>query len=290
MSTHFNCREILKMVRYGLNEYSDTKLDGTDTSGKFKNDYLLAKINQAQRYIYAKVFKRVPDQFLESVSLTGVNSVFTLPANFSILLWFRDDNGDRVYPITVDKLKRDTSDGSDRHYYRKGNTLVLDKDSVTSTYTLWYLKKCRNLTTGKALAGAATSITLATTASKLVDYYNGVTLEDETQDWVDTIDDYATTRVATISETAAANDYYGTVSELPEEFHDFIVGRTIMSINSEFPPNVKAVSSAQKTLWDDEFVAALQSYCGAQKDISIEEIVTDFSPMTPTFSGIITSD
>ncbi|MHC4648494.1 MAG: hypothetical protein ACYTBJ_23800 [Planctomycetota bacterium] len=290
MSTYQNAREILKSVRYGLNEYSSGKLDGTDVSGKFQNEYLMRKINEAQRYIYAKVFKRVPEIFLESVSLTGVNSVFTLPANFSVLKLFRDENGDKVLPIELDALKRTDSTGSARQYYRKGNTLVLDKDAVTETYTLWYLKKCRELTTGKASAGAATSMTLATTASKLVDYYNGMTFENETQDWVDTVDDYATTRVATISETAAANDYYGNVSELPEEFHDFIATRAVMLVNVEFPPNVKAVTSAQKVLWDDEFVAALQSYCGAPKDVPIEEIITDFSPATPTFGGIDTSE
>jgi len=290
MSTYLNAREILKDLRYELNEYSTARLNGTDTSGKFQNEFLIRKINQAQRFIYSKVFKRRPNDFLESVDLTGVNSVFTLPANFSVLVWFRDANGDKVHPIGVDRLKREDATGSARHYYRKGNTLVLDKDGITDTYTLWYLKKCRDLTTGMASAGAATSITLATTASKLVDFYNGVTLENETQDWVDTIDDYTTARVATISETAAANDYYGTVSELPEDFHYFIAPRAAMIINSGFPANTKTVSTAQVKLWEDEFIAALQAYCGAAEDVSIEEIITDFSPTTPTFGGIVTSE
>lgn len=288
MSTHLNCREILKSLRYGLNEFSIARLNGTDTSGKFQNEYLLRKINEAQRYIYTKVFKRKPYSFLASASLTGVNSVFTLPADFAKLLQFRDSNGDKVHPIEVEDFKRTSDTGSKRHYYRKGNTLVLDKTSVTDTYTLWYLKKCRVLTTGIASAGGALSITLATTASRLVDYYNNVTIENETQDWVDTIDDYTAGRVATISETAAASDYYGTVSDLPEEFHDFIASRAVMLVNSEFPPNVKNVSSAQKILWDEEFLSAIQSYCGAQEDIKVETLYTDFSPTSPAFGGIVT--
>ncbi len=287
MSTYLNCREVLKSVRYGLNEYSLAKLNGTDTSGKFQNEYLLRKINDAQRYIYTKVFKRKQNLFLASAALTGVDSVFTLPADFSILLQFRDANGNKVYPIDVDDLKRTGSTGSSRHYYRQGNTLVVDKDGITDTYTLWYLKKCRELTTGQAKAGGDLSITLATSSRKLPDYYNGVTLENETKDWVDTITDYATTRVATITETAAEDDYYGTVSELPEEFHDFIAPRAIMLLNAEFPPNVKKVSAAQKTLWDEEFLSTLQSYCGAANDIPVEDIYTDFSSSMPRIGGII---
>jgi hypothetical protein len=60
-----------------------------------------------------------------------------------------------------------------------------------------------------------------------------------------------------------------------------------MLINSEHPLGVTTVTAAQKTLWDDEFIAALQAFCGAQRDITIEEILTDFHPMTPAFGGIV---
>jgi hypothetical protein len=263
-----------------LSEYTLGYLQGTDTTGKYDNDYLLENLNRAYRVIWAKLSNRVQHEFLAAASLTGVNSVFTLPSDYGSLLLFVDDYGEQVFPMQVDNKHNTNSQGNDQYYYRNGNTLVLDKAGITKTYTLYYLKKPRNLTFGQASAGAATSMTLATKASKTVDFYNGQQVENITQDWVDTIDDYATTRVATISETAAASDWYGTVPEIPEAFHELIAPKAIHIIKAEFPLSQEKPSQAEIALWNDEFESALSSYAHTTRDVPMEEIFEDWQDVS----------
>ena len=101
-------------------------------------------------------------------------------------------------------------------------------------------------------------------------------MENETQDWVDTISDYATTRVATITETAAVNDYYGTISELPEPFHPLIVPYATMLLNVEHPVNTKDVIRAQKDIFNEMMQTTMSAYTDTSKDQDIEELFTDF--------------
>lgn len=293
--TYENCREIMRNLLYALNEYSDARLDGTDTSGRFNLGYLLQHINSAQDYIYNLVLRRKPKLFLAESSLTGVNSVFTLPSDLGRLRLFVDEKGDKIFPVDVDNLKRTDTVGSKQIYYRKGNTLVLDQDGVTDTYKVYYYRKPVKLNMGTASAGAAGSITLQATiplrASKLVDYYNNQLIENETQDWVDTITDYSTTRVATITETAVASDKYGTVSNLPEVFHALIMPRALMQINSEHPVNTKQVITAQKTLFDENLSEALKNYAShTDDDVDSEDIFADFHPPIPSYGGYIATE
>lgn len=289
MSTYKNAYQILTDVRLGLDEYSSGYLQGTDTTGHYSNEYLTKKINEAVRYLYAILFKRVPHEFLEETSLTGVNSVFTLPADFGKLIYFKDDNGYRVYPIGVSQFKTRDSDGSDRHYYRKSNTLVLDKTGVTSTYTLYYQRKCRDVHMGQASAGAATSMTLSSTyAPKVADYYNGMTVENITKDWVDTIDDYSAARVATISETAAASDWYGIVPDIPEPFHELIAPKTILAVRNEFPKVKRKPTRNDLNEFAEQLAFALNAFASADGDTPIDELFANYDDYG--VAGIIVDD
>ncbi|MDP2363733.1 MAG: hypothetical protein Q8M94_08185, partial [Ignavibacteria bacterium] len=129
---------------------------------------------------------------------------------------------------------------------------------------------------GMSSAGAALSLTLATTARKEADYYNDMTIENITDDWTDTISDYATTRVCTITQTGAASKYYGIVSELPEAFHHLIGPRAIILmrdiITSPEKPTVTGLKAFQEMLAE-----ALRSYAGTQHtDITWSSIFEDF--------------
>lgn len=275
MPTYENCYEILKNVRMGLNEYTSNMLNGTDTTGPHSNTYLVKQINNAQRYLYGILFQRIPEEFLEETTLTGVNSVYTLPWDFGRLLYFKNEAGRQVYPTSIKKLRLTNETGSDRLYYKKGNTLVLDKAGVTESYVLLYYKKPLDLEQGQAAAGAATSITLATSAKKIADYYNSQLIENITKDWVDTITDYSTARVATITETAAANDFYGTISNLPEMFHHLIAPKAIMLVKASSPVVQEKPSRQEISDWNEQLIETLRAFVGSD-DSDPEELFLDY--------------
>ena len=275
MSTYENCYEILGDVRRGLNEYTTGFHQGTDTTGPHSNSYLVKKINEAQRFLYAILILRIPGEFLQETTLTGVDSVYTLPWDFGRLLYFKNENGQQVFPINPKKLRLTEETGNDRLYYRKGNTLVLDKAGVTETYTLLYYRKPRDLEQGMASAGGAASITFATSAKKIADYYNGMTIENITKDWVDEIDDYTAARVATISETAAASDYYGIVSDLPEPFHFLIAPKAIQLIKTVSPVVQEKPSKQEISDWNNLLVETLKAFVGSD-DRDVEELFVDY--------------
>lgn len=275
MATYLNGYTLLEKLwiqLVGYNSNISSYLNGTDTTGPYSNSQVLDGINAAQQFLYNSLLTRIPYEFEEEVALTGVSSVYTLPADFGKLRLFRDSDGNQIHPISTNQRRKTSGSGNSNLYYRKGNTLVIDKSGVTEVCTLYYYRKCRDIHQGKATDGAATSITLATTAKKIDDYYNGLTLENITQDWVDTIDDYATTRVATISETAAADDYYGTVSDIPEPFHFLMIPRAVFEITGNYPVAKSKVSVSGVELFNQQFIGALRAYAGSALDTYPENV------------------
>jgi hypothetical protein len=229
MSIKSNCYDLVKTVRIGLNEYSDALLQGTDTTGAYRNDDILRKVNDAQKLFYSLVLGRDPQSFLTSTTLTGVASVYTPPSTFYRLYQLEDQYGSKVHRIDANLHRRPQNTGDQNYYYWMGNTIVIDRVGFTDTLTLWYYTKIRELTYGKASAGGVKSMTLNTDAKASADYYNNVTIENLTKGWVDTISDYSAARVATLAaETAAANDWYGTISELHEDFHSLIADKALL--------------------------------------------------------------
>ena len=261
MSTYLNCYEMVSLIRYELNDFSTAKLQGTDTSGPWKNDMIIRAINDAQMFVFDKLFPRKPYLFLTSATLTGVASVYTLPSDFYQLHRFEDANGVEAKEIPIDSRHEAAQTGSLWRFYRLGKTLVLDKDSITAPYTGWYYKRPRQITMGMSSAGGANSITLATSARAEVSYYVGMTIEDITADLTSAISAYTAARVATIVGTAATSQYYGIVSELPEEFHDLIYRRAAMKLKS-MPQSAVPVTPPEIKQFDEDMQAALDAYCG----------------------------
>lgn len=294
MPTYENCYTLVKSARQALNESdrsgNDAYTRGTDATGHYENSYIVDKINLSQEFIYDYLLKRIPEEFFETASLVGVDSVFTLPANFGKLLYFKDDRGLQVFPMRERDRRLESATGSDRLYTKRGTTLVLDKAGVTDTYTLFYHRKARDLDYGLSTAGGSLSITLATSAKKLVDYYNGMIIENISDDWVDTISDYTTGRVATIgTETGAASKYYGIVSDLPDQFHKFISPKAVLLIKRESPLSEEKPSNADEDSFLESIREAFRAYSGAPDDVEPGSIFEDFHP--PVTGGIrIVSD
>ncbi|KKM93377.1 hypothetical protein LCGC14_1209050, partial [marine sediment metagenome] len=259
-----------------LNEFSTAYVESTDTSGLYSNSFLLQQINTAQKYITSMLMKYKPEWYLKSSSATVTASVITLPGDFGYVRELKDENGYKVEASSIQILPVSGGTGTDNMYYHKGNTFVLNKSGVNKTYTLWYISKPREIHHGKATAGGALSITLATDGKLLADYYNGMTIENRTKAWVDVIDDYTAARIATISETAASNDWYGIVPELPEPFHHLIAPRASMTAKAKHPASQENPTKDEVADWINEVFDTYNAWAGAMGDESPEDIWTDF--------------
>lgn len=280
MPIHKNCYELVREVRQGLNEYDDALASGDDTVGAFRNDFIVTQINRAIRDLFALIARRKPNEFLKEQSLTAVNSVFTLPADYGKLILFRDDYGRKVYPIEQVERRLAEQTGSERLYYQKGRTLVLDRAGITSTYTLIYKSKPREIHLGKAQAGGVGSITLAPKSSILTaDHYNGMTIEDVTADFASEIIDYTAARVATITGTAVAGDLYGLVPEIPEWSHGLIAPKATIYCKL-LPSSKEPPGKAEVQLFNEQLIALFREYATADEDQDFESIFTSFEPKT----------
>jgi hypothetical protein len=269
-----NCYSILSQVRYGINEFSDNLVKATDTTGSFKNEELIRQINNAQYYLWAVLFGQFPEYFLTSASIAFSSSVATLPADCFKIKEVSDSDGYPLSPISVNQ--RHISGGSSHLYYRYGNSLRIDEDSVTETGTIWYYSRCRELDTGLTSAGGAASATLATTSKAIADYYNSMKIENVTDSTVDTITDYTAARVCTVSNTWAASKYYGIVSDLPEIFQPLISEYAILQLKKN-PKVPLQVTPADVALFGEMLREAMKSFAGTQNgDVSIDSIINDF--------------
>ena len=270
-----NAFEILSQVRLGINEYSEALVKGTDATGSFLNTELMRHINNAQYFLWSALFGQFPDYFLTSASLSIASSVASLPADCFKIKEVTDSDGYQIYPITLQGRHRNADTGSEHHYYRYGNTLRIDADSVTETGTLWYYSRCRELDTG---AASATN-TLATTAKAILSYYNNMMFENITDSTVDTITAYTAARVVTATVSLTSGDYYGIISELPEIFQPLIASRAIMTM--KMSPRVPiALSRADTELFAGELRAAMQSFAGTlNSDSDVNSLFNDFEPI-----------
>ena len=278
MPIYQNCFELVKEVRQGLNEYDDALALGDETSGAYRNDYIMREINKTIHELQALIARRRPNEFLTEVSLTGVNSVFTLPANFGKLILFRDNYGRKIQSMHQEERRLVSSTGTNRMYYQAGRTLVMDQAGITNTFTLIYKSMPRPIHQGRASAGALNSMTFDNDFAKPVaDYYNGMIVEDITADLTSTISDYSAARVATISGTAVADDFYALVPEIPEWAHVLIGPRTVIKLKSNIVSKAQPTRS-EKDDYTDLLLTTFRDFCSPDEDQDWEETFTSFEP------------
>ncbi|MDD5538443.1 MAG: hypothetical protein PHF12_05715 [Candidatus Omnitrophica bacterium] len=275
-----SCYEILQNMRYAILEHSEALVQGTDTTGAFQNSYLVSLINRAQNFLWSLLFKQMPELFQTSASLAFTSSLATLPWDCFKVLEILDADG---IPMTrIDYKERHVANytGSKYLYDRYGQTIRIDQDGVSETGTLHYYKRPRELTMGASSDGGALSLTLATAAKPIADYYNGMTIENVTDVWVDVIADYSAARAATLtSQTGAASKYYGIVSELPEEFHRLIEEKAVLDLKRHPKAPVK-LTQLDLDMFNDNLSAALSAFAGTfTGDANLDEIFNDFEPI-----------
>jgi hypothetical protein len=272
---HHNCYAMLEEVRTDLNEYNTALVQGSEV-GAYDNSDIVRKINQAQKYIWGLLFQRYPEMFLTSADVTGSSGSYTVPSDLYRLSHIINSDGEKISPISAKVKHLTNSTGSDYLYYRYGNTIVRDGGG-SSALTFFYYKTVKDLTQGMSSAGGALSLTLDTTAKPLADYYNGITIENITDGWSDTISDYSAARVCTITQTGAASKYYGTVSELPEPFHSLISRRATLMLKNTVtsPQDNKATEMSD---FREDLIETLRSYAGTREDVSLDEVFYSFEP------------
>ncbi len=275
-----NCYSILQNIRYAINEHSTALVNGTDTTGAFANSYIIDTINKAQFYIFSILFEQNPDMFLTSANLTFTNSIASVPSDcFKI----KDiENADGIPLSKIDMLERHPGvyDGDRYSYYRYGSSIRIDMDNISETGKIWYYKRLREITMGASSAGGALSLTLASTARGITDYYNNMTIENITDNWVDTITDYTSARVCTLAaQTGAASKYYGIVSELPEIFHGPLEERAIIQIK-QHPKAPFKVTPVDLQLNLSNIVQSMKSYAGTNTgEINYETMINSFGAL-----------
>jgi hypothetical protein len=269
---------MLEEIRTELNEYSTAYCQGTDTSGAYDNSDIVRKINRSQKFLFNMLFLRFPDLFLASSDVTGSSGVYTIPSDLYRLSHIVNSNGDKIYPINIKSKHLANNTGSDNLYYRSANTIVRDS-GISDALTFHYYKTVRDLTQGMSSAGGLKSLTLATTAKPIADYYNSVSLEDVSDGWVDTISDYSAGRVATITtSTGAASKYYGTISELPDVFHGLISKRATLDLQGKLI-SARHPSASDVSGFQEELIETLRAFTGSNHgDGSFSELFYDFEP------------
>lgn len=279
MGRYLNAYQIASDVREGVNEFSTAYLQGTDATGAFTNSKIQARINESVRFLWNLSFVRSPEDYLVSLAITPVNSLITLPANFMKLrrLEFTESK-QKIHKMELDEKAQGTgSKYRYRPYQRK--YLQLDQSGVGDSVTAWYFKRPRDIHFGQAVSGsAASALKMAATAVYEDDYYNGMVVEDITAGFNSEITDYVgSTKVATVTGTPSANDWYGLVPEIPEELHHLVAPKAILLLKNDpkspIKPTPKDIADFNELL-----ATTFSAYYGAStEDRSMEDIFLDLS-------------
>jgi hypothetical protein len=261
--TYENCYEILSEVRRGINEFTTAYVQGTDATGAYTNAQIFKAINDAQRYLYGLIVNRNPQLFFKSADLTPSAGRLTMPWDFYRIRRLENADGTRLVVEGLDQKPGDEESESSFHFYWQGGYIYMDDVSYSEVVKLYYVSKPRDIHSGMTSAGGALSATLdVAQAKKLIDYYNGMGIENITDVGApDTISDYTAALVAVVSGTWAASKYYGLVSELPEPFHGFIARRATLWMRSTYK-SLEKPTVMDIALFREDLNEALNSYFG----------------------------
>ncbi len=278
MTTPIHAYSLVEQIRYRLNDYTYDRLVELDPSAVFSNRLIHTAINKAQREIAAYINRRNPGLMMGEVNLAGANSVFALPPDFGNLLLFRDPAGRKVHKVAQDRRRLTQSTGSARLYYRKGNTLVLDRAGVSDIYSLIYRKVPRDVHNGMMQVDGSNYYLDSNHASTTLDYYNGMTLYDVTSGFDMEVTDY----LAAFLFTAASGDpmdedYYGIYPDLPAWSHQLLVERAWLDLAS-MPISLEKPTATDVARHQENLRLALLEFVTTDADDDVEEYFTSFEP------------
>ena len=199
------------------------------------DDDLLRKMNFSHRMRGMELMGEMGDWLVVSEDITPVSSVITLPSNCAKPVYLEHKGDEYEIPIVSsvrERRLRRTATGvsgffgaADLNAYLEKGTIVVNESGFGDQVTLWYQKRVPDLHAGTAAncAASALGFALANEPQYIADYYKGSYVEviDSTGGTIDIrseITAFAVVNaIATITGTPTDGDFYGTVSELPEE-------------------------------------------------------------------------
>lgn len=215
---------------------TDLRDNVSEASAKhWGDDDLLRKLNFSHRIRAMELMGEMGDWLVVSEDLTPSSSVITLPRECAKPVYMEHKADEYEIPIISSvrerRLRRTSTGvsgffgGADLNAYLEKGTIVVNEEGFGDQVTLWYQKRVPDLHAGVAANCAASTLgfALANEPQFIADYYKGAYVEviDSTSGAIDIRSEItvftAVNAIATITGTPTNGDYYGTVSELPEE-------------------------------------------------------------------------
>lgn len=231
-----NAYEMLELLRQNVGEVKEAH---------WSDRLLLRRLNAEQLEVARLVLDSPGDWLLkQSAALTPSSSLITLPTDCVRPAYLEEVSSGRNIPIRgtvrerrVGRQPGTTISAGTIEAYFKGAYLEVNMDSYTEPVYLWYQPRIIDLHAGEC--GNGTGATAIVFEGKnwpngQNDYYNNVYVEvrDKTSHVLNVralISDYVgstfTATIASPTATPEVNDLYGTVSQLPDELHNWIVIR-----------------------------------------------------------------
>jgi hypothetical protein len=268
-----NAYEMLEMLRDNVGEV---------TESHWTDKLLLRRLNIDQRETGRLCLDSPGDWLLKkSASISPSSNQLALPSDCVRPAYVEEVASGRTVPIRGSVRGR--AIGRDTEAYLIGNYLEINETSYTNACYIWYQQRIKDLHAGLCGAGTGAEAVVFEAAhwpSGADDYYNDVVVQvrdasDHVLNVNQVISDYVgLTFTATIASPAAApasGDFYGTVSELPEELHGLIVLRA----------TVKALAKPSSTFEKELFAFFINELKNAQKEAE-EFLATRLSASTYT--------
>lgn len=229
-----NCYEQITLLRELIVESGD--------AAHWKTFELLGRLNAAQRRLCLYIGMQPGGWLIKRTTVTPSDGEISFPSDCSKPVYLEEVSSGKPisFGVTVMDRRMGRVTGTSLYTgfteaYFTQNTIVVNQSGYAESCYLWYLLRVPDLHLGTASAGAATSITLSSFdgineeegfgAKIIADYYNDVPihlLSGTGAPATDTITDYTTGRVATVTGTYAKGTTYATVSRLPEECHELM--------------------------------------------------------------------
>jgi len=232
-----NAYEMLEQVRYNIGETEETH---------WKNRNLLRQMNLEHQEVARRVLDSPGDWLIKkSSAITPSSSQLSLPSDCVKPAAIEEVSSGRVIPVRgtvrerrVGRMAGTQISSGSVEAYLLGNVVEVNMDSYSEQCYIWYQQRVKWLHAG--ICGTSSDSThihfqLKLWPSGVDDYYNGVTIEvrdknDYKLNVNTSITDYdGDTAIATVASTTnapASGDFYGTVSQLPNEVLSLVILRT----------------------------------------------------------------